>query len=454
MPNIPAQHRTADHEDKTPPELFRTPPQDLEAEQAALGSLLGSGTRGEPGHRFFAETLETGLRAEDYYRPAHSTIHEAICALAEAGEPVDPITVSAELTRRGKLAAVGGAPYLHACYNSTPSPSNGAHYAEIVRAKAYRRTIIARTTEVLQHAYSETGSEEEIRDRVEQILTELVAGLPGTAEIPSTTDDLWLDYVAEVEEIQVGRDQGLTYGFEDLDRVTSGMRPGNVTVVAAASGAGKSTLALNMAVSAAKTGAKTLFSSLEMSTTELMHKIAAAEAEIPLHHLTREGGLTDKEWDKLRDAGTRLFRTLPLRVSQPEGASLADILSTARTCVRADGLDLLVVDYLQLVETTQHHGSTREQAVAAVSRGLKTLANSLHCHVIALSQINDDGMMRESRAIKNDCSVLVRVEPQDPEGPRSGEVDLVIEKNRFGPKAIVTAGGQLHYSRFVDMAKV
>lgn len=446
---IPPQHHDA------PDGFARVPPQDLEAEQAVLGSLILSGTPSSAAYTYFGEILDTGLTPEEYYRPAHATIHRAICDLHKAGEPVDAITLAAELTRTGEITKVGGAAYLHTLVQAVPTAANGEYYAEIVRAKAYRRRAAEAATRILQYAYSEEGDEHEVCDLVEQQLTEIVAGIPTMQEAPPTVGDLYLDFVAELEEIQEGKRIGLTYGLADLDRVTSGMRPGNVTVIAAQSGIGKSTLALNAAVAAAKTGAKVMFSSLEMSSTELMQKIAATEGRIALHHLTHQGSLTAEGWDVVKRLGPELFHQLPLRVYRPDGASLGDITSTARACVRNDGLDLLVVDYLQLVEVEQGRNITREQAVASVSRGLKNLSTQLGCHVIALSQLNDDGMMRESRAIKNDASVVIKVQRADadePESPRAGEADLVIEKNRFGPTAIVTVIGQLHYSRFVDMA--
>ncbi|MGW3360564.1 replicative DNA helicase [Streptomyces bungoensis] len=456
--SIPAQHYDApgDRErDRGQVVGFtRVPPQDLNAEQSVIGSLILSGSPGTS-HQFFAEILDTGLVAEEYYRPVHQAIHRAICEVHAADEPVDPVTVADALTRSGELTRVGGRSYLHACVQAVPTPANGSHYAEIVRAKAYRRSVIESAQRILEFAYSEAGDEDEVRDLVEQQLTEIIAGTPGLHQAPPTVGDLYLPFVADLEAIQDGRKLGLTYGFPDLDAITSGMQPGNVTVVAAQSGVGKSTLALNAAVAAAKTGAKTMFSSLEMSDTELMQKIAAAEGKIALHHLTHQGGLTAEGWDTVRQLGPELFNTLPLRVYQPDGASLGDIASAARACARADGLDLLVVDYLQLVEVEQSRHITREQAVASVSRGLKNLSVQLGCHVIALSQLNDDGLMRESRAIKNDASVVIKVErpdADDKESARAGEVDLIIEKNRFGPTACVTVAAQLHYSRFVDMA--
>ncbi|MEU4878306.1 DnaB-like helicase C-terminal domain-containing protein [Streptomyces sp. NPDC021608] len=443
-----------DSDDGQPAGFTRTPPQDLDAEQSVIGSLLLSGSGGAS-YRFFAEILDTGIRAEEYYRPVHQTIHRAICEVHAAREPVDPVTVADKLTERGELTRVGGRAYLHACVQAVPTAANGSHYAEIVRAKAYRRAVIESAQRILDFAYSEAGDEDEVRDLVEQQLTEIIAGTPGLHEAPPAVSDLYLPFVADLEDIQDGRKAGLPYGFDDLDSLTSGMRPGNMTVVAAQSGVGKSTFALNAAVAAAKAGGKVMFSSLEMSATELMQKIAAAEGKIPLHHMTH-GNLTPEGWESVRRLGAELFQTLPLRVYRPDGASLSDITSAARSCARADGLDVLVVDYLQLVEVTQSRTITREQAVASVSRGLKNLSVQLDCHVIALSQLNDDGLMRESRAIKNDASLVIKVErpdADDKESARAGEVDLVIEKNRFGPTCTLTVAAQLHYSRFVDMAQ-
>ncbi|MFD8777554.1 DnaB-like helicase C-terminal domain-containing protein [Streptomyces sp. NPDC059916] len=457
--NIPAQFYDAPDgdpglDDGGPPAFAQVPPQDLHAEQSVLGTFLLSGSPGNASYRFFTETLETGIRAEEYYRPAHATIHRAVCHLHSAGEPVDAVTVTAELTRVGELARVGGPSYLHTCIQAVPTAANGSHYAEIVRAKAYRRAVIGAAQRILEYAYSEEGNEDEVRDLVEQQLTEIIAGTPGLHEAPPLVGDLYLDFVADLEDIQNGKQMGLTYGYEDLNTITSGMQPGNVTVVAAQSGVGKSTFALNVAVAAAKTGAKTMFTSLEMSANELMQKITAADGKLALHHLTHKGALTAEGWDTVTRLGPELFRTLPLRVYRPDGASLGDIASAARASARADGLDLLVVDYAQLVEVEQSRNASREQAVASVSRGLKNLSTQLGCHVIVLSQLNDDGLMRESRAIKNDASVVIKVErpdADDKESARSGEVDLVIEKNRFGPTGCVTVAAQLHYSRFVDM---
>lgn len=446
---LPAHHD--DHD--TPATFTRVPPRDLHAEQAVLGALM---TATGPSTRYRADTLDTGIQPADYYQPAHETIHRAIRHLHDTGRPVDLVTVADELTQRGDLDRIGGRGYLHTCAQTVPIASHGPHYAEIVRAKAYRRDVIAAAERILQYAYSDEGDENAVRATVEQELTDIINGTPGLTAAPPEVGEIYLDFVEELEEIQAGRQMGITYGLADLDAVTAGMKPGNVTVIAAGSGGGKSTLALNAAVAAAKSGAKVLFSSLEMSKTELMMKIAAAEGMVPLHHLNREGALSSDGWAAVERLGRELFATLPMRIYRPDGATLLDIASAARATVRAGGLDVLVVDYLQLIEVEQSRNVTREQAVASVSRGLKNLSTRLDCHVIALSQLNDDGMMRESRAIKNDASVVIvaeRPDADEPASPRAGEVDLRVEKNRFGPLATITASARLHYSLITGMGE-
>ncbi|MFD2284364.1 DnaB-like helicase C-terminal domain-containing protein [Streptomyces lusitanus] len=257
------------------------PPQDLQAEQAVLGSLLLSGSPKSASYRFFGEILDTGLVAEEYYRPAHQVIHRAILDVHQAGEAVDPVTVANALTERGELARAGGASTCTCA--SRPRPPRGQRPAlcgdrpcQGLPARGHRvgqshpRVRLQRGRRRGRGA--RPGRAAAHRHR---------RGTSGLHEAPPAVGDIYLDFVAETEDIQNGQRVGLTYGFADLDALTSGMQPGNVTVVAAQSGVGKSTLALNMAVAAAKTGATVLFSSLEMSSTELMQKIAAAEGRSP-----------------------------------------------------------------------------------------------------------------------------------------------------------------------------
>ncbi|CAM5696381.1 DNA helicase OS=Streptomyces tendae OX=1932 GN=GUR47_38425 PE=3 SV=1 [Streptomyces tendae] len=209
--SIPSQgHDTPEdnldaREGKQPAAFTRVPPQDLQAEQAVLGSLLLSGSPKRASYRYFGEILDTGLVAEEYYRPAHQVIHRAILDVHQSGEAVDPVTVANALTERGELARAGGASYLHVCIEATPTAANGPRYAEIVRAKAYRRAVIESANRILEYAFSEAGDEDEVRALVEQQLTDIVAGTPGLHEAPPAVGDIYLDFVAETEDIQNGR---------------------------------------------------------------------------------------------------------------------------------------------------------------------------------------------------------------------------------------------------------
>lgn len=426
----------------------RTPPNDITAERAVLGALVLAGVPGTPEAVYYDEILATGITAADYYRPNHGTIHTAILAAREAGEPVDVITLGYELNRMGELQRVGGASYLHDLIADVPTAASGAYYAGMVREKAYRRHILSGMKRVEQLAHDPAGD----RDLIEQTLTEIVTGIPGVTSAPPLVDDLMSDFLAELEEIQTGTRTGISYGFTDLDDLTGGMKPGNVTVIAAPSGVGKSTLALNFATTAARAGHAVQFSSLEMSNYEVLAKIIADEMRVPLGHLMREGALTEQGWEKVRAFAASAGRDLRLRIHQPDGATLSDIAAAARATKRESGLDVLAVDYLQLVEVEARAGANREQAVAAVSRGLKNLAVQLGCHVIALSQLNDDGMMRESRAIKNDATFVFKIQVPDEDENREGEMDVFVEKNRFGSAGRkVPVSAQLHYSRFSPM---
>lgn len=427
----------------------RIAPNDRAAERAVLGALILSGTPNQPGSRYYDDILATGITAADYYLPNHSTIHDAIAAVRDAGRPVDPVTLADELRHMGELDRIGGPVYLVDLVGEATAAASGEHYARIVRAEAYKRHVLAGARRV-QQLVADSGGD---RDAIEQALTEIITGIPGVQAAPPSVGDLLDGFLDHLEEVQDGRQMGIPYGYADLDDLTAGMRPGNVTVIAAQSGIGKSTLALNIATNAAKHGAAVMFSSLEMSADEVMEKIIAAEGSVSLARLKHKAGMTEADWEKVRDVAP-LIRGLRLHLDQPEGATLTDIASAARATKREHGLDVLVVDYLQLVEIETRAGANREQAVAAISRGLKNLSTGLECHVIALSQLNDDGLMRESRAIKNDASVLLKVVRPEDEANREGECDIQVEKNRFGAAGrAIPVTAQLHYSRFGQMGR-
>jgi replicative DNA helicase len=435
----------------------RMPPHDLESEQSVLGGmLLSKDAIGE---------VSDILTGRDFYKPAHETIYATIMDVYAAGEPADPITVAAELTRRGEINKVGGASYLHALVQTVPTAANAAFYADIVHERAVLRRLTEAGTRIAQLGYAGEGELDEIVNAAQAemyaVTEERTTGEPGSA-IAAIVERV-VDSVGARDE---GEITGVPTGFTDLDSLTKGFQPGQLIVLAGRPAMGKSTVALDFARAAAiEHGLGVALFSLEMSEDEIGMRVLSAEARVALHHL-RGGTLTDDDW-------VRIGRRLPaigearLHVDDSPGLTLADIRTRTRRIAARDGLDLVVVDYLQLITPASRRGSSRQEDVAAISRGLKLLAKDLRVPVIALSQLNRGSEMRqdkrpqvsdlrESGAIENDADMVILLHREDAyeEGsPRSGEADLIVGKHRNGPTATITVAFQGHYSRFVDMAQ-
>ncbi|MFI0596603.1 replicative DNA helicase [Streptomyces griseus] len=451
MTVVPHQPVPADEEN-----FVRLPPQDIPAEQSVLGSMASWDQA--------AIDCQDILKPEDYYRPAHATIHQAIVDLRAKGEPCDPVQLGAYLRRQGDLDRVGGAPYLHTLVQAVDSPANGSFHAEIVREKAILRRLTEAGMKITQSGYAGEG---EIDDLVAAAAAEIAAVVEGTGKdddflLPRDTMEGTLDKV-DAAKNSTGV-TGLATGFSDLDRVTSGLQPGQMVVVAGRPGMGKSTLALDMARhSAVKQNTPAAFISLEMSVDELNMRLLSAEAKVALHHL-RSGNTTEEDW-------TRMARYLPQITEAPlyitESANTLGAIQAKcrRLKSRVPDLGLIVIDYLQLV-TVGGRQESREREVSTISRSLKLLAKELQLPVVALAQLNRGPEMRtdkkpsksdlrESGSLEQDADMVLLVYREDayePESGRAGEVDLILDKHRNGPTCTITVANQLHYSRFVDLA--
>ncbi|MFM8502805.1 MAG: DnaB-like helicase N-terminal domain-containing protein, partial [Actinomycetota bacterium] len=274
----------------TVPEFDRTPPQDLVAEQSVLGGMLLSKDA-------IGEVVET-LRQRDFYRPAHELIFDVIIDLYGRGEPADAVTVSAELTKRGEIAKVGGAPYLHTLISAVPTAANANYYAKIVRERAIARRLVEAGTKIVQMGYSTEGDIDDVVDQAEQEVygvTERRAGedfVQLNTLIPAALD--------QIEKLQSGDlAEGIKTGFRDLDDLTNGFHPGNMIVIAARPAVGKSTLGLDFARHAAIHNQEcAVIFSLEMSRSEITMRMLSAEARVALNNI-RSGSLSDDEWSKL-----------------------------------------------------------------------------------------------------------------------------------------------------------
>lgn len=434
----------------------RTPPQDLEAEQSVLGGMLLSKDA-------IADVIEA-LRGGDFYKPAHQTIYEAVLDLYGRGEPADAITLAAELTKRGELGRVGGAPYLHTLISSVPTAANAGYYARIVSERAILRRLVEAGTRITQMGYADTGEVDEVVDRAQ-------AEIYAVTERRSSEDYLPLAEIMEgtLDEIEAigsrgGTMVGVPTGFTDLDGLTNGLHPGQLVVVAARPGLGKSTLALDFARAASiKSGLTSVIFSLEMTRNEITMRLLSAEARVGLHHM-RTGSLGDDDWTKLARKMSEVA-SAPLFIDDSPNMTMMEIRAKCRRLKQRHDLKLVVVDYLQLMSSGKRVES-RQQEVAEFSRALKLLAKELEVPVVALSQLNRGpeqrtdkkpmlSDLRESGSIEQDSDMVILLHREDAyerESPRAGEADFIVAKHRNGPTATITVAFQGHYSRFVDMA--
>ncbi|MEI6671534.1 MAG: replicative DNA helicase [Actinomycetes bacterium] len=434
-------------------EFERTPPQDLIAEQSVLGGMLLSKDA-------IADAIEI-LRERDFYRPAHELIYDAILDLYGRGEPADAVTVSAELTKRGDIARAGGAPYLHTLISSVPTAANAGYYAKIVREHAIMRRLVEAGTKIVQLGYTTEG---EVDDAVDQAQAEVFA----VTERRASEDYVQLSTLLpqaldEIEAISKGIGvEGVMTGFSDLDKLTNGLHPGNMIVIAARPAVGKSTLGLDIVrhASIEKKMTSVIFS-LEMSRSEITMRMLSAESRVGLNQI-RSGSLTDEEWSRLaRRMGE--ISDAPLFIDDSPNLSMMEIRAKARRLKQRHDLKLVVIDYLQLM-TSGKRVENRQQEVSDFSRQLKLMAKELNVPVIAISQLNRSpeqrsdkkpmlSDLRESGSIEQDADLVILMHREDMYDSQSrlGEADFIVAKHRNGPTRTITVTAQLHFARFVDM---
>ena len=435
-------------------EFERTPPQDVIAEQSVLGGMLLSKDA-------ISDVVEI-LRERDFYRPAHELIYDAIVDLYGRGEPADPVTVSAELTKRGDLVRAGGAPYLHTLISSVPTAANAGYYAKIIRERAIMRRLVEAGTKIVQLGYTDEG---EVDDAVDQAQAEVFA----VTERREADDYIQLSQLLpaaldEIEKISAGIvGQGVKTGFKDLDALTNGFHPGNMIVLAARPAVGKSTLGLDIARYASiHKGETSVIFSLEMSRSEITMRMLSAEARVPLNNI-RSGNLNEEEWSRMARRMGEISQA-PMFIDDSPNLSLMEIRAKSRRLKQRHNLKLIVIDYLQLM-TSGKRVENRQQEVSEFSRQLKLLAKELNVPVVAISQLNRSpeqrsdkkpmlSDLRESGSIEQDADVVILLHREDlyDSQNRSGEADLIVAKHRNGPTRTITVSAQLHLARFTDMA--
>jgi replicative DNA helicase len=370
----------------------RTPPHSLEAEQAVLGGLLLDAAA------WF--NVSDVVRAEDFYRPDHRTIFDAIRALATNQKPTDAVTVSEHLERHGQLVDVGGLAYLGTLARDTPTAANVRAYAEIVHERSMLRQLIKVGTDIAASAYNTDGeTARELVDLAEQgvfAIAEAGARAGGGARSVAEMLPAVIDQIDEWHS-NPGALRGLATGFTDFDKMTGGLRPGDLVIIAGRPSMGKSTLAVNMAEYAAinpNIRAPVAIFSMEMPSEQIITRMLASIGGVPLSSL-RSGRIADEDWARITGATSQLSEA-KIFIDETPALTPTDLRARARRLKREHGLGLVVIDYLQLMQVPGNK-ENRATEIAEISRGLKVLAKELAVPVVALSQLNRSVESREHK---------------------------------------------------------
>lgn len=434
----------------------RIPPHNLEAEQSILGALMLD--------RECWDAVAEVIEADDFYRPHHQKIFQIISELQKKNLPVDIITVSNLLQSQNQMAEAGGTDYLIEVLNKTISSANIQHYASIVKEKSKLRKLIQTSTQIIEKSYEQDFKDiDSFIDQVEADFFKLgenkkSEGLIGSMEIVKAS-------LMRIEELYKKQAEitGLATGFTELDKMTSGLQPGELTIIAARPSMGKTAFSLNLAQHVALRQKKSVaYFSLEMGRESMMMRMLASEAKVSMSEL-RTGRVSDSAWPKLISAASTLSDS-NFFIDETSGISPFEIRSRARRLKTQVGLDLIMIDYLQLMDLKQKVES-RERAVSEISRTLKAIAKELKVPIVALAQLNRgvEGRsdrrpmlsdLRESGSIEQDADVIMmlyRDDYYDREDPdKQGQAEVIVGKQRNGPTGTVKLKWEAKFGRFRD----
>jgi replicative DNA helicase len=434
----------------------QSPPHNLEAEQSVLGAILLSDKA------MYGLVIEEGLRPEDFYREQHRVIYGAMVSLYDESQGIDSVTVTERLRRDGTLDEVGGEPAIHALAGAVPAAGNVRHYAQIVRDNAVVRRLLTTTYEIQASVGAHEAGPRDLVERAERAILE-VAHDDRQKDFRSI-DDVLHDELDKLHRLSIEGTSltGVPSGYKDLDEITGGFQPGNLIVLAARPSMGKSSLVTNIAENAAvNDGRSVALFSLEMSESELAQRFVASQASIKGEDL-RKGRVPENRWPKIIEATNRLAKAA-LYIDDSSDVGLLEIRAKARRLYSQQGLDLIIVDYLQLMRADGRIENRVEQ-VSQMSRGLKVLARELDVPVIALSQLNRSveartdkrpllSDLRESGAIEQDADLVMfiyRDEYYDQESEREGEADIIVAKHRNGALGDVTLTFRKEFPKFMN----
>ncbi len=436
--------------------LTRVPPHSVEAEQALLGSIL---FRGEA----LAGVADVA-RPDDFYLPAHRLIFQAFLDLYRRNQPCDLVTAMEALRASGHLDRAGGAGYLADLAGSMLSAANAENYARLVRDRALQRALINTCSEIIGKSYQAPDVESLLDESEQAVLS--IAGRAGEQLFASSGE--LLHSVMDQLTARLGQGEaltGVTTGYARLDELTAGWQRSDLIIVAARPAVGKTALALNFCLNAALQGVPVGVFSLEMSKEQLITRMMAVEAKVPLAKL-RSYNLADDDWSRLQERLDGLARA-PIYIDDSAALSTLDLRARARRLHARHGLGLVIIDYLQLMRSARRTDS-RELEISDISRSLKALAKELHIPVIALAQLNRKveerqdkrpvlSDLRESGAIEQDADVILflyrdAVYNKAPDNPRQAEAEVIIGKQRNGPTGVAGLAYVAEYTAFEELA--
>jgi replicative DNA helicase len=437
----------------------RVPPHNLQAEESLLGAMLLS-------RDAIAAAVEA-CATDDFYKPAHGHIFEAVCSLYGQGEPADPVTVADELRRADLLDAIGGTATLISLQANTPATANAGRYARIVEEHALLRRLIGVANEIAEIGYGVPDDIEAVVDRAESMVFEVAERR--VTDTLKPLHDLLSDSLDRLEALYDRGESitGVPTGYLDLDERLSGLQPSNLIIVGARPAMGKTSFALGIAAHAAmEARTPVLVFSLEMSHAEITSRLLCAEARVDATRI-RNGKLLESDWPKISHAISRLGEA-PIYIDDNPNLTVMEIRAKARRLKsRLGELGCIVVDYLQLM-SGRHNAENRQVEVSEISRGLKILARELEVPVVALSQLSRNLEMRadkrpvladlrESGSLEQDADVVMfiyRDEIYNPESADRGTAEVIVSKHRNGPTGVTQLAFLDHFTRFANMARV
>lgn len=444
---------------------LRVLPQDVLAEQAVLGSLFISPDK--------LITIREFIEADDFYKHSHKVIFQAMITLSDRNEAIDAATVRSILADQGDLQNIGGLSYIAELVSSVPTSANADYYAKIVAEKAMLRNIISRLTDSVNLAYNGETTSEDILAKAEQALIQINEHSNRTG-FRKISDVLKVNYEnLEIRSRQKGDVTGLPTGFRDLDKITTGLHPDQLIILAARPAVGKTAFVLNIAQNVGtKQNKPVAIFSLEMGAESLVDRMLAAEGLVDSHAL-RTGQLTEQDWNNVTIAQGALAEA-PIYIDDTPGIKITEIRARSRKLAQEveGGLGLIVIDYLQLITGTRPEN--RQQEVSEISRQLKILAKELKVPVIALSQLSRGveqrqdkrpvlSDIRESGSIEQDADIVAFLyrddyyrrdtDEENDDTVEDNTIEVILEKNRAGARGTVKLMFQKEYNKFSSIAQ-